>query len=269
MKDKKTLVIIAGVTGSIGQEVLCRYLVEKNTLIYGISRKGVSLDRFEKLPSHNLIVNVDMRSDVEINNFINKLPEQDFEEITYYHLLGEFKTEINKNLEITVENDKDGDGINDNVFGLVADAYKSMTNRLNQISTQKDIMLNIVSFGSLADKHHIPCFQSFGKSRKIVENFSKELIQSNQKINIYYLNTSTILAADEMLERPFIFSTNVNPKYWIRPFDLVNRTIELLQSEKGFVERDIYLANPNFSKDYFDADVTYKRRVQELYNKVI
>lgn len=268
-EHKKQLVIIAGVTGSIGQELLRHYLPDSNTLVYGLSRRGVSMDLFDKLPSHNLIVHVDMHSDANINKFIDKLPDDKFEKITYYHLLGEFKTEITEDLKIQVENDHDKDGINDEVYKLVGHAYKSMVSRINQISIQKSIPVNIVSYGSLADRHHIPCFQSFGKSREIVKSFSREMIRHNTQMNVYLFDTSTILAADEMLERPFIFATDVNPTYWITPLELVNRTISFISSEKGFVEKDIYLASPNFSDDYFDAEVTYVRRVKELYNKSV
>ncbi len=261
----KKLVIIAGVTGSIGQELLRYYLLEKDTLVYGISRRGVSLDLFDTLPTHNLIVNVNMIDQESIAAFIKKLPEG-FNRITYYHLLGEFKTEINKDLQVVVENDHDRDGIDDGIYNLVARAYKTMAGFLNQISTTNKIELNIVSFGSLADRHKIPCFQSFAKSREVVKEFSRELLKSNENLNMYLLDTSTILAADEMLERPFIFGTDVNPVYWITPSELTTRTLGFIALEKGLVEKDVFIANPNFSDDYFDADITYKRRVKELFN---
>lgn len=267
--ESKKLVIIAGVTGSIGQELLRHYLLDKNTIVYGLSRRGVSMDQFSALPEHNLIINVDMYSDSKISEFVSKIPKSSFEKITYYHLLGEFKTEINEKLEIVVENDLDGDGIDDEVYKLVAHAYKTMTSHLNDLSVKNNSELDIVSFGSLADRHGVPCFQSFGKSREIVKNFSQEMFKNNENLNVYLFDTSTILAADEMLERPFIFATQVNPAYWITPLELVNRTISFISSQKGFVEKDIYLVNPNFSNDYFNAEITYKRRVKELFNQNI
>lgn len=268
-EHKKHLVIISGVTGSIGQELLRRYLVDKDILVYGLSRKGVSLDQFQVLPTHNLIVNVDMYSDEKIKKFVSMIPKQDFEKISYYHLLGEFKTEINQNFEIVVENDFDRDGIDDHVYKLVMHAYKVMFDQLNEISIESNFELNVISFGSLADKHKIPCFQSFGKSREMVKKFSVEKAKANKNINIYLFNTSTILAADEMLERPFIFSTDVIPVYWITPFELVEKVLGFISLERGFIEKDIYLANPNFSDNYFDPEVTYKRRIKELYNKTL
>ncbi len=269
LETKKRLVIIAGVTGSIGQEILRHYLVDKNTIVYGISRKGVSMDQFETLPLHSLVVNVDLHSIDSIKNFVSKVSDKEFKEVTYYHVVGEFKTEITKDLGIVVENDQDKDGINDCVFSLVAKAYIAMATELNKISVVNDIRLNIISFGSLADKHNIPCFQSFAKSRQIVKQFSQELQKSNENLNTYLFETSTLLAADELLERPFIFATDVSPVYWITPLELVNKALGFIALEKGFVEKDIYLANPNFSDDYFDAEVTFKRRIKELYNKTI
>ena len=270
MKDKniayKKLVVIAGVTGSIGQEILRHYLVDNSTVVYGVSRKGFLMDQFGLFPAHNMIINVDLHNTEDIKRFVSKIPAKEFKEISYYHVVGEFKTEINKDLEVIVENDQDGDGINDQVFSLVARAYMTMVTELGIVADKNNSKFNVVSFGSLADKYHIPCFQSFSKSREIVKNFSKKLSKS---INVYLFETSTLLAADELLERPFIFTTDVSPVYWITPLELVTKALGFIALEKGFVEKDIYLANPNFSNNYFDAEVTYKRRIKELYNKTV
>lgn len=263
------LIIIGGVTGSIGQEILRKYLLEKETLIYGISRKGVSMDNFTTLPNHHMIVGLDLCHTASINKFISKIPEQRYESISYFHLVGEFKTEITDRYEVLVQNDMDGDGIDDAVYGLVAKAYQDMVYALMERIVDTKITLKIASFGSLADVHDIPCFQSFRKSREIVKAFSKEISQNYSDASFYLFNTSTILSADEMLERPFIFSTNVDPTYWITPSELVEKALSFMGSSSGIIERDIYLANPQFSDDYFDPTVTLKRRVQELYNTKI
>lgn len=268
MKNKQ-LIIIAGVTGSMGQELLRHYLVDDNVLVYGISRKGVPLKSLAILPSHNIIVNVNLCSDQDIQKFVGMVPNESFEEVIYYHLIGEFKTEINEKLQITIEDDYDGDGINDDVYRLVAGAYKTMICELNKKVVQSNCVLRVVSFGSLADKHNIPCFHSFGKAREIVTSFSKKIYDLNKNTHFYLFDTSTILAADEMLERPFIFATEVNPAYWITPYELVKKALGYMSIENGFVQKDIYLSNPHFSPNYFDPGVTYKRRVKELYNKMI
>lgn len=104
-----------------------------------------------------------------------------------------------------------------------------------------------------------------------MRDFSRNFIQKDLYLyaSFYLLNTSTILAADEMIERPYIFSTNADPTYWITPAELVEKTLSFIGSKEGIVERDIYLANPQFGNDYFNEDVTVKRRIKELYNKHI
>lgn len=154
----KKLVIISGVTGCIGQELLRRYILEKDTLIYGISRKGVSLDEFRVLPDHNMIISVDLEDAHSIKNFIKKIPIDRYESITYFHLVGEFKTEITKDLHVSVENDIDGDGIDDTVYNLVAKAYIEMVMALVTVSKTLRSRFKVVSFGSLADAHDIKCF---------------------------------------------------------------------------------------------------------------
>ncbi len=269
MNTNKKLVVISGVSASMGQEVLKKYLLEHDTLIYGISRKGVALQSLSVLPDHHLAINVDLTDSKSIEEFISKIPKHSFDKINYFHSVGEFKTEIDENLNIVIENDHNKDGINDDVYSLVAGAYQTIVTGLDKISKKNNCELNIVSFGSLADVHNIECFTSFRKSREIVESFSREIHLNNQNANIYLFNTSTILSADELIERPYIFSTNVNPVYWITPTELIKKAIGFLELEKGIVKKDIYLSNPNFSTDYFDSDITYKRRVKELYNKII
>ncbi len=263
------LIIIGGVTGSIGQEILRKYLLEKETLIYGISRKGVSMNDFPTLPNHNLIVGVDLGNAASISEFVSKIPVQHYDSISYFHLVGEFKTEITEGFEVLVQNDVDGDGIDDTVYGLVAKAYQDMVSGLIEIAVASNASLKVASFGSLADVHDIPCFQSFRKSREIVKAFSSEIVRKYPTASFYLFNTSTILSADEMLERPFIFSTNVDPTYWITPSELVEKALSFMGSSNGIFERDIYLANPQFADDYFDPTVTLRRRVQELYNTKI
>lgn len=263
------LIIIGGVTGSIGQEILRKYLLEKETLIYGISRKGVSMDNFSTLPNHHMIVGVDLCHTASINEFISKIPVQHYESISYFHLVGEFKTEITERFEVEIQNDGDKDGIDDSVYKLVAKAHKDMVYGLMERVVNTDIPLKVASFGSLADVHDIPCFQSFRKSREIVKAFSAEIARKHPTTSFYLFNTSTILSADEMLERPFIFSTNVDPTYWITPSELVEKALSFMGSSNGILERDIYLANPQFADDYFDPTVTLRRRVQELYNTKI
>ena len=144
-----------------------------------------------------------------------------------------------------------------------------MTTSLIEISNNSKCEFNVVSFGSLADGHDIECFSSFRKSRAIVRAYSEDLARQYSHINFYLFNTSTVLAADEMLERPFIFATEAKPLYWITPGTLIQKTIEYMHSEKGVVSKDIYLPHPNFSSTYFDNEPTYKRRVKELYNKEV
>lgn len=269
MNPKNKLVIIAGATGSVGQEVLRQTITDSGTLVYGISRRGLSIQKMESLPLYNTIINIDLTQETSIEEFISKLPHQKFKEIYYYHLVGEFKTEISSDFTIAVANDYDNDGIDDEVYSLVAKSYIQMTRGLTIFASQNNSILNIISIGSLTDIYTIPCFQSFAKSRKIVRDFSKKTQQENNHVSFYLFNTSTILSTDELLERPYLFTTDVNPNYWITPSELTHRMLGLVTSAKGYVEKDIYVSNPNFSDNYFNAEITFRRRVQELYGKTI
>lgn len=267
--ENNKIIIVSGITGSIGQEVARKYISQKNTIVYGISRRGVDISNIEKLPEHHLIVKVNLTDSNSIKDFLKKISFTNVSSVEYFHLVGEFKTEINSNLEINVANDFDNDGIDDEVYNLVAKSYTEIVEILSEKTNNLNKELKVVSFGSLADIYNIPVFQSFKKSRDIVKNFSKKIQETFQNVNFYLFNTSTIFAVDEMIERPFIFSTKVNPEFWITPKELTDKMFTFMEFEKGVFETDIYITNPNFSDNYFDAEITYKRRVQELFNKNI
>lgn len=263
----KKLIIITGVTGSMGQEFLRKYLLEPDTLIYGISRRGIDISDFQLLPTHHLIVNVDLSNNKEIQSFITKIPKLEYESVSYFHLVGEFKTELNSKGEVVIKNNVED--MDSTVRSLVADAYEYMISTIVESSLVSVSKINVISFGSLADPHKLDCFQSFWKSREIVKKFSQSIHEKYRNVHFYLFNTSTLCAADEMLERPFIFGTPVNPQFWITPHDLIERVSGHLSSEIGFVERDIYVPNPYFKEDYFTEYNTHIRRVKELYNKTI
>jgi NADP-dependent 3-hydroxy acid dehydrogenase YdfG len=267
--NKKELIIISGCTGSIGEAFFIHYLLnEEDCLIYGISRKGIQLKYLKDLPQYNSIINFDITSKSRINNFVNKIPRGTYKTITYIHLLGEFKTEIDaKHLKYKIENDHDKDGIDDDVNKLVYTTFSLMVESLSHLCKKNKTRLNIIQTGSLTDKYELECFHSWWKAKKKTLAFITPLVENNKFLNHYLLNVSTILSTKEFIDRPHVFVTEANPKFWLPPEKLASEATKLVKSKRGLIEKDIFIANPSFSHNYFNEKETYERRVRELFNK--
>lgn len=269
VNHKKELFIISGCTGSIGEAFFIHYLLnKKDCLIYGISRKGIRINRFKNLPQYNSIINFNITSKLEVSNFTKKLTKNTFKTITYIHLLGEFKTEIDsKHLKYRITNDRDNDGIDDDVNNLVYNSFTLMVKGLLTFCKKKNVRLNIIQIGSLADKYKLKCFQSWWKAKNKTLTFIAPLVKKNRLLNHYLLNVSTVLSTKEFIDRPHVFVTEANPKFWLSPDKLVAEATKLVSRKTGMVEKDIYITNPNFSHNYFSEEHTYERRIRELFDK--
>ena len=267
--NNKELVIISGCTGTIGEAFFINYLLNnKNCLIYGISRKGIPVKYFKSLPEYNSIINFDITSKASINNFVSMIPKRTYKIVTYIHLLGQFKTEIDeKHLKYKIENDHDHDGIDDEVNRLVYTSFCLMVNSLNKTHKNSKTRINIIQIGSLTDKYRMECFQSWWKAKIKTLEFITPLIKNNKFLNHYLINVSTILSTKEFVDRPHVFVTDANPKFWLSPEKLASETTKIVKNKKGLIEKDIFIPNPNFSHDYFSEKRIYERRIKELFNK--
>lgn len=270
MKNMKNLVIISGITGAIGNAFLYEYAKKENTVIYGLSRKGASLNDFLKneatqLPAKTLITNIGELTTENIENFVKTIPTQEFESITYVHALGLFPFEINPTGESVVENDKDNDGINDEVKHLSHDVFVQMVTSLEKNVNTK---IATVFFGSLSDHFKPTAHQSWWKTKSLVKKFMQS---KSATIGSNIIDISSVICTHEIITRPFVFTnTDAEIKYWLSPVELTHRFFDQIKKSnidifKGFREFEIFNKKPGFKVEYYE-DVNFtNQKIQEIY----
>lgn len=263
----KRIVVIAGVTGSVGSALLAEYAQDKNTVIYGISRKALPLSTFlenNKLPQKTLICAVDIPSGYK--DLFQSIDFSDVEEVAYVHAMGMYPFEVNVNGDLVVENDFDGDGINDDTFMLT---YKAFTVAVTQLLETWKGKTNTIIFGSASDVYEPVVHQSWWRTFKKVKEFSKEVVEKNQSIGMYVFNISSVICPHELITRPFVFvHTDADQTKWLHPHELSQFVLATTEKgTSGFHEIDKFRIKENFNPDeYYKDSMFTPRKVSELYD---
>lgn len=264
-KNKKKIVIISGITGAIGSALFAEYGQDQNTVIYGISRKALPFESFlkeGKLPLKTLICSIGSLNDYsELFKHIN----YDIGEIIYVHSLGLYPFEVNREGAITIENDSDKDGVNDDVTKLTFNAFVSATQNLQKY--WKGISKCIL-FGGIADKYRPSVHQSWWKTIERVKEYMKIETRNNPNLSMSVFNISSVLCPHEVITRPFVFTdTDAEQAYWLHPYDLTRFVARETEKVKpGFREFERYNIKPGFSSDtYYEDQHFTPRKVKELY----
>ncbi len=264
--SKKRLVVISGVTGAIGSALFAEYGQDPGTVIYGISRKARPVGDFlreGKLPQKTLICSIGDLDDY--SSLFDRIDYGSFNEVIYIHALGLYPFEVNNVGNITVECDRDGDGINDNVTKLTYDAFISATSSLqkNWRGTSKCII-----FGSIADKYHPSVHQSWWKTIEKVKGYMNGEVVNNPNLSMVIFNISSVLCPHEVITRPFVFvNTDANQIFWLHPYELARFVVEKTNMvNSGFNEFEKYRIKPGFVEgDYYTDPSFTPRKVMELY----
>lgn len=262
----KKIVIISGVTGAIGSTLLAEYGQDINSVIYGISRKAVALDKFiidGKLPQRTLICGLSIPDEYE--KLFTAINYSDVEEVTYIHAVGLYPFEVNKDGIVTVENDNDGDGINDETWKLTYEAFTAATSSLAKYWSGKT---KAVIFGGIADIHEPAVHQSWWKTIKKVKDFMKESVARNPLLSMLVFNISSVLCPHEIITRPFVFiHTDADQTRWLHPYELAQFVVlKTNESAPGFYELDKFRIKEGFKIDEYYKDATFTpRKVDELF----
>ena len=101
---------------------------------------------------------------------------------------------------------------------------------------------------------------------KIKQNINRHFV-SSKNMNFYLLNISSVICPHEILTRPFVFqSTNANPRFWLQPCEVAEEVaiLTLSNSDKYFIEQDLFHNADYYQKDYFDNDNFTNRKRAEL-----
>ncbi|MBP6856175.1 MAG: hypothetical protein KBC42_02455 [Candidatus Pacebacteria bacterium] len=266
---KKNLIIISGVTGAIGNALLAKFGREENTIVYGISRQAVSMNQFVdtlsgKLFDSTLIGSIGTLERKSYESFATLVDYSKFGSVSYIHAVGLYPFEVNFDGKHYVENDNDGDGIDDRVNQLTYEYFTGMVNAL--AFTKKDTTVNFKAliFGGIADIHQPIVHESWWRTIIKTKDFMKS---SAKNISMHILNISSVLCAHEIVTRPFVFcKTDADPKYWLSAYEVADKTFELLMNDEcGFYETDLFHFNPTFREGYYQDRKFTPRKVNELF----
>lgn len=268
--NKKELVIITGITGAIGNALLAKYA--PNAIVYGISRKGLHNSNFinpetSRLYPKTFICSIGELNAKNIHTFIESIDINQFSSIIYFHLIGLYPFEINNKGEHWVENDKNGDGINDITHNLTYEIFKIFSLKIKSLAKISGISGRSLIFGGIADKHEPIVHYSWWQTMKKTRNYMKK--NASENFGFHIINISSVSCSHEIITRPFIFiHTDAQIKYWLDPSELINKIIQKNKSKKsfsGFHEYEIFNKVPRFNGSYYNDNLFTPRKVAELY----
>jgi len=267
-KQIKKVYIINGAMGVIGSPVFTHLALQSDTVVYGISRRGLPfneyLDEDNKLPEAHLVFSLgDYMEDGEsiIETFVDSLPEN--YEIIFLHSMGCFLTEMNREGQVVIENDNDSDGINDTVKRLTYTIPRLFAEKLSQKGTR----VSFLQLGSLADDQFLPVHHSWVTSMDMIKKEYKKISQFNSNFSATTINVSSVLTPKELIERPFVtLQTNADLKFWLDPADIgkyiyTNRDAFAL----GYTEISLFNSWPKFNNKHFHAATYIDRRKKEVF----
>ncbi|MFZ2205626.1 MAG: hypothetical protein WAV23_03470 [Minisyncoccia bacterium] len=266
--DKK-IIIINGVMGVIGSPIFSYFAEQGENFIYGISRRGFYFEEYVdssgELPQKDIVFSLaDYKKEnyeIDIDSFIDALPDLP---IVFIHTMGEYVTEMTRDGKLQVENDNDGDGINDNVKRLTYEVPIIFAKKLGKRKSPT----TFIQIGSLSDKYKIDIHGSWVKSMDLLKNDLKKISDNNKNFNALILNVSSVLTPKELTDRPYVsLKTNADMRYWLPPTEIAKFIDEYTKSIKtGLHEEELYKKWPNISPDHFSLSKYKERRGKEIYD---
>jgi hypothetical protein len=278
----KKLVIIHGVTGAIGSACLATFASQKDTVVYGISRKAKDFREFcvnGKLPIATLICSISSETYPSrmATFFAQAIDSEAFSEVYYIHALGVHPFEIDSQGNRTVSFDNDADGIDDRckeLASLFISFHSSLPHNLKK-------HVRSFLFGSIADKYEPFAHMSWWKTMNWLKNHLSDIAKSVSKngswkakynrfpFAVSLINISSVLCPNELITRPYVLcATDSNPEYWLLPTDVsifIDKLIKKGQTQK-FKEYSLFKKLPNFDEGYYADENFTPRKVKELFN---
>lgn len=231
---KRTLVLIAGASRGIGKTFADHYEAREDTSVIRLGRSNK--------PGLTLL---NLLDDPLVNKFVEQLDLGPFSEIVYMHAIGIDKFEPDAKPHI----DRDGDGIDDEIYATNVTAFLNMAEPLIEKTRQTKKPMTIVNIGSISDTYDVPYWRSFSKSKNMVRKYLKSITADNVK-------SITLNIGSTLDENNHTYGrTNADITYWQTAQELVVKSISSIDGmgkiDSPYVEIDFYKRNPNFKPDYF------------------
>ncbi len=158
----KELFLITGASGKLGLAFI-KQLKKENKKILGLTRKKLEIEGVQFL-------NADLLDENQISTALNSFDFSKFEEITFIHPVGKFKFESNSSQIVDI----DKDGIDDEVYATNVLTLKNTLKVLLRC-LNKNQKIKVCAFASISDKHDIPFWNSYTKSKNIIRGYLKDL----------------------------------------------------------------------------------------------
>ena len=264
---KKKLVIINGVTGTIGTACLSQFCRLPNVTVIGLSRKAKNYKEFMEgrhFPERTFACSIGNISDKEdCVRFVDSIDIAVYDEVVYIHAVGVYPTELDVNGNINVSNDLDGDGIDDRVMELSYRAFFAMVEGL--VNTRKPIKAFV--FGSMADRHRMKVHKSWWMTMlKIKESINLTLSQYGN-IAFRVVNISSVICGRELIVRPFVFQrTDAAPRFWLLPHEIAEKIVDIAKQKtyRKYLEIDLFHHASYFDRNHFRETDYNQRRMAEL-----
>lgn len=238
--------MVTGASGKLGS-CFIEQLKKEDKVILGFTRKDFKIEDVE-------ILKADLLDELQISNTLKDFDFSCFSTITLIHPVGKFKFE--KDFSDTVDIDRDG--IDDEIYTTnvltLKNILKILLARLN--NNQK---VKVCVFASISDKHNVPFWNSYTKSKNILREYLKELCKQGYAHTLV-VNVSTVDTGNENLLRP-----NADRTYWLHPDEIVSQTLPELVNVTLYKEINVFKNKPDFNENYYlDHEAILKKWEKEM-----
>ena len=241
----KQLVVVSGVTGSLGEAYLMHYRKTEDRVV-GISRNKPEI-QFPEVQ----YVHADLLDEKESKRCVKQLPLEEITRILLIHPVGKFRFEQEFN-EIDPE-----------IYSSNVKTFTNLVDPLIEHTSQDNPLITLVAFGSISDKYDVPFWRSYSESKKALRRYIHELSGKENNVRGVFINLSSVKTRNESKLRPF-----ADTGYWLTPEEIVQRSVPELSPTEKWKEIDIFNLSPDYSPEiYQDHSKVLERWTREMYGE--
>lgn len=224
--------IVTGASGKLG-EAFITALKDRSEIVCGFSRRPITS------PADKMLV-ADLLDEKQVETTLAEVGVEHYTEVVLIHTVGKFKFHENDHEII----DGNSDGIDDEVFDTNVLTTKNLLKFILPLVKQ-GVVVRMCAFASVSDKHAIPYWSSYTRSKNILRGYLQTLCEM-QELSALMVNVTTVDTGNENFLRP-----NADKTYWLRPEEVVNEVLPEIESLIGYKEIDIIKKNPSFNDAYY------------------
>ncbi len=238
----KQLVVVSGVTGSLGEAYVEHY--RKASRVVGISR-----NQLERPYTDVQYLQANLLDETESRRGISELQLENITDLLLIHPVGRFKFEENFT------------EVDPNIYASNVKTLANLVDPLLELQNKPNITL--VAFGSISDKYDVPFWRSYSESKNILRRYIHKLTDKENNVRGVFINLSSVKTRNESKLRPF-----ADTGYWLTPEEIVQRSVPELSSTEKWKEIDIFNLSPDYSPTiYTDHSKVLERWTREMYGE--